>query len=299
MTRSIAAMAHSGQSGRADGEFTTPWRVSVETYGQQPGLPPYDRRSLADDRPLASRDGLRVHGRVGNVSCVDASGRTRWTHPCAGRPNAAHIAGGRVLVTTDSLEYTPWGHLGPALLLDLSDGTRIAELRGERGAALRGGRFLLGLEGYDFFDTWEHDRDGAVVDSWRSYGHYVVGTGIRVVEADRSVPTGSRVVRLLPGGVVERGPRLTDPMPPRPLVLDDGTILVLDAGVLRAVDRRLGATVLAELLPIAPDRASGHMGALRREGERVTAVIAEPFPGHQPTRYTVHTWTLNLQPPRA
>ncbi|MFD3756056.1 hypothetical protein [Streptomyces sp. NPDC058622] len=168
---------------------------------------------------------------------------------------------------------------------------------GERGAALPGGRFLLGLEGYDFYDTWEHDRDGTVLDSWRSYGHYVIGTGIRVVETDRRIPTGSRVVRLLPGGVIERGPALNDPTGPRPLVLDDGTILALDAGELRAVDRRLGGTVLAELLPIAPDRASGHICALSREGERVTAVIAEPLPGH-PTPYAVHTWTLRLHPPR-
>ncbi|MFD3328339.1 hypothetical protein [Streptomyces sp. NPDC058701] len=291
-------MTRSEHGGRAGGGSTAPWRVTVETYGQRPGPPPYDRRGVAAERPLASRDGLGVHGRVGAVSCVDAAGETRWTHRCAGRPNAAHIAGGRVLVTTDSLEYTPWGNLGPALLLDLSDGAKIAELRGERGAALPGGRFLLGLEGYDVFDTWEHDRDGAVVDTWRSYGHYVVGTGIRVVEADRAVPTSSRVVRLQPGGVIERGPRLNDPTPPRPLVLDDGTILALDAGVLRAVDRRLRGTVLAELLPIAPDRASGHVCTLRREGTQVTAVIAEPLPDQHPIRYTIHTWTLNLRPPR-
>ncbi|MER5869809.1 hypothetical protein [Streptomyces sp. NPDC002044] len=290
-------MAPSEQSGRTDREPTGPWRVSVEAYGRQPGLPPYDRRGFADDRPLASRDGLSIHGRSGTLSCVDAAGATRWTQECAGRPNAAHISGGRLLVTTDSLDYTPWGNLGPALLLDLSDGARIAELRGERGAALPGGRFLLGLEGYDFYDTWEHDRDGTVLDSWRSYGHYVIGTGIRVVETDRRIPTGSRVVRLLPGGVIERGPALNDPTGPRPLVLEEGTILALDAGVLRAVDRRLGATVLAELLPIAADRASGHIGALSREGERVTAVIAEPLPGH-PTPYAVHTWTLRLHPPR-
>ncbi|MFG2986578.1 hypothetical protein ACGFYQ_35960 [Streptomyces sp. NPDC048258] len=289
-------MVNLGEGGRAEA-FSAHWRVSVVGHARRTGRPPYEQYGAGDVRPLASRDGLRIHGGVGRVRCVDASGRTRWTHHCEGRPNAAHITGGRVLVTTDSLEYTPWGHLGPALLLDLSDGTQIAELRGERGAALRGGRFLLGLEGYDFFDTWEYDRGGVLTDSWRSYGHYVVGTGIRVVETDRNIPTGSRVVRLLPGGVVERGPHLTSPTAPRPLVLEDGTILVLDAGVLRAVDRGLGATVLAELLPSASDEASGRTEALRRDGEYITAVIAEPHPG-RPSRHTVHTWTMTLHPPR-
>ncbi|MGI5254723.1 hypothetical protein [Actinacidiphila glaucinigra] len=278
-------------SGRAERAEPGRWRVTVVDRHSAVGRPPY--LSRPDGRPLARRDDLRIQGATGEVSCVDVSGRTRWTHAFDGRPNAAHVSGGRVLVTTDSLEYTPWGFLGPALLLDLADGTLIAELRGERGAALRGGRFLLGLEGYDFFDTWQHDRDGATVDSWRSYGHYVVGTGVRVVEADRRHPTESRVVRLLPGGVIERGPRLTDSLAPRPVVLEDGTILVLDAGVLRAVDRSLAGTVLAELLPVAADKSSGLISELRLDGGRLTAVIGEPGPG-RPTTYTVHTWTLAL-----
>ncbi|MFF7209710.1 hypothetical protein ACFZAU_04115 [Streptomyces sp. NPDC008238] len=284
-------MPRQEESGRAEGADPGPWRVTVVDRHSAEGRPPYPWQP-PDGRPLARRDDLRIQGATGEVRCVEASGRTRWTHAFDGRPNAAHISGGRVLLTTDSLDYTPWGFLGPALLLDLADGTLVAELRGERGAALGGGRFLLGLEGYDFYDTWQHDRDGATTDSWRSYGHYVVGTGIRVVEADRRYPTESRVVRLLPGGEIERGPRLADPLTPRPVVLEDGTILVLDAGRLRAVDRRLAGSVLAELLPI-PDRASGYINSLRREGDRLTAIIAEPGPGH-PTTYTVHTWTLAL-----
>ncbi|MEU4951576.1 hypothetical protein [Streptomyces lavendulae] len=295
-------MANPEQSGRAQDRAqdtpSAPWRVGVVEYRQATGLPPYERHRAGKARPLASsRDGLHIHGAVGRVTCADGAGHTLWTHRCTGRPNAAHVSGDRVLVTTDSLDYTPWGHLGPALLLDLADGARIAELRGKRGAAVGGGRFLLGLEGYDAFDTRQYDRDASLVDSWRSYGHYVIGTGIRVVETDRGLPAGSRVVRLLPGGVIERGPRLSGPSAARPVVLEDGTILVLDAGVLRAVDRRLGATVLAELLPATAEEDPRRTVSLRREGGNVTAVIAEPRPGH-PNRYTVHTWTIALQPPR-
>lgn len=278
------------ESGRTEGAI--PWRVTVLNQRCEAGRPPYEPRH-PDGEPLARRGDLRVHGRAGEISCLDGAGRTRWTYACAGRANAAHISGGRVLVTTDSLEYTPWGHLGPALLLDLADGAPVAELRGERGAALSGGRFLLGLEGYDFFDTWEYDRDGNQVDAWRSYGHYVVGTGIRVVEADRRHPTGSRVVRLLPGGVIERGPRLTDPSAPLPLVLPDGTVLVLDAGVLRAVGRGLEEKVLAELLPVAPDQLHRYVGVLCRTGDRLAVTLAERRPDG-PAKYTVRTWELAL-----
>ncbi|WP_351227229.1 hypothetical protein [Streptomyces sp. NPDC002133] len=49
------------------------------------GRPPYEQ-PRPDGQPLASRDNLRIHGRVGEVSCVDDSGRTRWTHG-PGRPS--------------------------------------------------------------------------------------------------------------------------------------------------------------------------------------------------------------------
>ncbi|MET8543995.1 hypothetical protein ABZW03_25590 [Kitasatospora sp. NPDC004799] len=266
------------------------WRVTVLDHhrrggGRPQGLP---------EGPLAHRDGVELHVRNGGLACVDAAGTVRWQRPCPGRPNAAHLSSGRALVTTDSVEYTAWGHLGPALLLDLADGTTVAELRGERGAALGGGRFALGLAGYDAFDTRAYDRDGTLVDSWRSYGHYVVGGGLRVVETDRRHPTGSRVVRLLPGGRIERGPQLADPQAPAPLVLPDGTLLVLDAGVLRAVGRDLDDAVLAELLPLAPQEQPRFTGSLHRTADRLTVDLVERHPTRMGA-YTTHTWTLALR----
>ncbi|MEV7598099.1 hypothetical protein AB0O91_12050 [Kitasatospora sp. NPDC089797] len=268
------------------------WQVTVMDHRHEPGGRPQGR----PEGPLARRDGWEVHGGDGELSWVDPGGRVRWRQPCPGRPNAAHLSADRVLVTTSSFEYTAWGHLGPALLLDLSDGAPVAELRGEHGAALGDGRFVLGLEGYDAFDSWAHDRDGAVVDSWRSYGHYVVGGGLRVVETDRRRPTGSRVVRLLPGGAVERGPLLADAQAPAPLVLDDGTLLVLDAGVLRAVGRELDDAVLAELLPLPPAERHRFTGALRRTPGGLTATLVERHPTRMGS-YSTRTWTLGLRRP--
>ncbi|MFF2780042.1 hypothetical protein ACFVU3_34700 [Streptomyces sp. NPDC058052] len=267
------------------------WRAEAVDHRREEGPPPYERARRPGE-PLARRGEFAVHGAEGSVRATDAGGRTLWTHTFAGRPNAAHVSGGRVLVTTDSLEYTPWGFLGPAYLLDLADGRLVAELRGERGAARGGGRFLLGLEGYGIFETREYDRDGAETDRWASYGHYAVGTGVRVVEADRRVPTGNRVVRLLPGGTVSPGPRLDDPQPPKPVVLPDGTLLVLDGGVIRTVGRDLGTTVLARLRPLAAART---IRSLRWDGDLLVATVAEPHPA-DPTRYTVDSWAFRLSP---
>ncbi|GAA3058130.1 hypothetical protein GCM10017562_23810 [Streptomyces roseofulvus] len=265
------------------------WRAEAVGHRQAEGSPPYEwvrRRG----EPLARRGEFAVHGADGEIRATGTEGRTLWTRTFAGRPNAAHVSGDRVLVTTDSLEYTPWGFLGPAYLLDLADGRLVAELRGERGAALGDGRFLLGLEGYGIFETRAYDRDGAETDRWPSYGHYVVGSGVRVVEADRRIPTRGRVVRLRPGGTVVPGPRLNDPQPPRPVVLPDGTLLVLDGGAIRAFGRDLGTTVLAELKPLTDTRT---IRSLRWDGAALTATVAEPHPA-DPARYTVDTWTFRL-----
>ncbi|PVC71897.1 hypothetical protein [Streptomyces sp. CS081A] len=163
-----------------------------------------------------------------------------------------------------------------------------------RAAARGGGRFVLGLEGYGEFVTREYDREGAETDRWPSYGHYVVGTGLRVVEADRRLPTGNRVVRLLPGGTVVPGPPLSDPQPPKPVVLPDGTVLLLDGPAVRAVGRDLDTYVLADLGPAAGPRAAPTVRALRRDGDGLVAVVAEQHAA-EPTRYTVDTWTLTLR----
>ncbi|MFH8387871.1 hypothetical protein ACH4E7_44550 [Kitasatospora sp. NPDC018058] len=272
------------------------WRVTVLDQQSKRGLEPTHRVPV---EPFARRDDLVIGGRTFEITCTDTAGRVRWTHPIPGVPNAAHISSGRVLVTTGSVDYCAWGPLGPAYLLDLADGTLIAELRGERGAALGGGRFVLGLEGYDFFHTWQYDRDGDLTDTWHTYGHYVVGTGVRVVETDRGNPTGSRVVRLRPGGVIERSPLLlTAPQVGRPVVLPDGTVLLLDAGVLRAVGRDLTDTVLAELVTVPGGEGHRFTSTLEHTAaDRLTAVIREQNP-ERANKYISHTWTLALHPPQ-
>jgi hypothetical protein len=254
--------------------------------------------------PGQGASGLHELARAGNdriaadgqqISRLGADGRARWTYSCTARPREAYACDDRLLVVTDSLEYTPWGLLGPAFLIDLGDGSLVAQLRGDHGAAAGGGRFVLGLEGYDFFHTWLHDRAGATLMTWKSQGHYVVdpGESIRVIECDRATPTRSRVVRLLPGGEIERGPELSDGQVSRPVVLEDGTAVFADSGLLRAVDRDLRGAVLAALLPVAPGEAWRFRAQLELDGYLLTVTVDERTPD-APMRYTTYRWTYRV-----
>ena len=252
-----------------------------------------DPRGATDRLALVNGDRVVLDG--DRVVRLDARGDVKWRRPCGSRPRTAHVSGDRLLLLTDSLDYHVWGHLGPALLLDLDDGRLVAELRGESGAPLGDGRFVLGLEGYDVFDTWLHERDGSLTRTWRSCGHYVPDPdgAVRVVECDRRSPTRSRVVRLLQDGGIERGPRLSDGSVPPPVVLPDGTLLVLDAGVLRAVDRELDDRTLAELLHVPQGESWRFRGELALDGDRLTVTVDERPPGG-PAPSTARTWRLRV-----
>ncbi len=218
-----------------------------------------------------------------------------WRHECGARPRAVHVSADRVLVLTDSLDYHAWGILGPALLLDLHTGERVASLRGDRAAALDGGRFLLGLEGYGVFDTRLHDRNGRLVTTWPSYGHYVVDAGgVRVVECDRGRPAGSAVVRLLPDGSVERGHPLRDRQVGVPVVLADGTIVAFDGGALIAVGPDLRGEVLAELLDVGPDSWRFSANLEMRDDSLVVTVVERS--DEAPVEHRTHRVVCTLHP---
>lgn len=233
-------------------------------------------------RILAELDDGFVVARGQRILRVDCDGRPAWpdARTLPGIATRALVSGDRLLVTTDSLKYTAWGYLGPAVLMRALDGTVVAELRGNQLAALNGERFLLGLEGYDLFDTWLHDRDGKLVQAWRSCGHIVSdpdGTA-RVIELDRASPTRSHVVRLHPDGAIEHGPALDEGNASPPTVLDDGTIVFVDRGRLRAVDRQLSGALLADLLPIAPKDSWLHHARVARAGDMLITVVCERLP---------------------
>ena len=127
-----------------------------------------------ESRVLARIDGGFALSHEQTLRCVDDAGRDRWPpRHLASVPQSALAAGDRLLVLTRSVHYTSWGYLGPALLVDLVDGSLVAELRGDLAAVTADGRFLLGLAGYDVFHTWLHGRDGVLVRTWPTTGHAI------------------------------------------------------------------------------------------------------------------------------
>ncbi|HUQ05243.1 MAG TPA: hypothetical protein VM261_22220 [Kofleriaceae bacterium] len=236
---------------------------------------------------LVLDDGMII-SRGQRIVRVDPEGRRMWpeVRTLPGIATEACVSGDRLLVATDSLTYTHWGYDGPPCLLRLRDGSFVAELRQQsrRIAALDDdGHFLVTLAGYDVFDTWLHDRDGMELQRWRSSGHLVPdpdGT-VRVVEVDSQTPTRARVARLHRDGTIERGPELHDSQCSPPVILDDGRLVFVEGGRVRAIDRALSATYLADLAHVPEESHWLFDAHLARFGARVVVALCERLPEAQ------------------
>ncbi len=228
---------------------------------------------------------------------VNAAGDLLWPEPlrAKGRFREAYISGNRVIVTTFSKEYHSWGHLGPTLLLDREDGAMIRELGGETGAGLSRGRFIMGIEGYGYFETRLYDENGEQLREWRSYGHYIVDAdeSIRVVEAERRSPSNARVVRLLPNGKIEKGPPLVDGQASPPVVLSDGTAFFVDGGDLKSADVGLNVHTLNELIPMPADEQWRYHARLSMDQDLLVVKIGERTE-KMPIEHTLHRWNIRI-----
>lgn len=194
-----------------------------------------------------------------SLAKIGVDGRLLWKQalPIDGFVREACISSDRVVVTTNLKSYGPWGSMGPAFMLDLIDGRVVKKLIADRIAALSNGCFLLGLSGYDCFDTWLYDRAGEKRQSWRSYGHYIIGDDddIRVLELSGTKPSKASYVRLHRNGEVERGPHLKGVAYHRPVIFDDGVVVTLDGGDLYAYDKGLGAQRICAIFPYHEDKS--------------------------------------------
>ena len=143
----------------------------------------------------------------------------------------------------------PRSGIGFGYVASLADGTlRFTTQTGpiSKVAAVGGGAFLVGYQGYGAFETLRYDRDGRVAERWASHGHYLVGDGVRVVELENRLPSTMHLARLLPGGAVTRGDWLDGYYTSRPLLGADGTAYFFRKGVVLAA-RDLA---VAERLPL-------------------------------------------------
>lgn len=229
---------------------------------------------------------------------IDSQGNSLWKDVlnCPGVPNNAWVSDGRLLVTTNSEDYHAWGHLGPSILVDLTKGVIITELRGRHGEALSNGKFLLGLEGYDVFDTWLYDSDGRLVQQWNSYGHYVVGDNdeIRVIEQDRKMPTSAKVVKLKPDGRIEKGPELKACFASNPISLDNGDVIFENSGELRIVDPDLTEVAKLQLKNIS-EGESWRFHSRISSNENMFKVCILERSAEPPIEYQIHEWLIELK----
>ena len=276
-----------------------PFRI-IET-SQSSGFPEYveNRPDSVEWTRLYQDKDASVEARNRELILIDPNGKNSWQAPVVfdGIPTAVHASGDRLLVMTDSLEYTAWGMLGPAILLRREDGTKTAELRGQRGKCYGNGHFLLGLEGYDVYNTWLYNGEGVLLQEWRSYGHYTVlaDGSVLVIECDRNIPTGSRIVRLIPDGSIERGSLLKDGQVSAPVSLENGTLLFVDSGILCAVDGNLKLETVTQLLKV-PEREAWRFSAnLKLDKFNLDIKILERTT-EAPIKYTTHHWAIQLEP---
>ncbi len=132
----------------------------------------------------------------------------------------------------------PRSGIGFGYVVSLTDGSlRFTTSKGpiSKVAALGGGAFLVGYQGYGAFETLRYERDGRVHTRWASHGYYVVeGDDVRVIEMENVLPSKMRLVRLLAEGAVEKGARLKGYYTSEPYLQADGTLLFFRAGELLA-----------------------------------------------------------------
>lgn len=245
-------------------------------------------KKIDDDRFIIFKDKT--------VSFVDSKGNKIWKNSikCNGIPNDAKISKDRLILTTNSEDYHSWGHLGPAILIDLNSGTIIKELRGLKAESLNNGKFLLGLEGYDVFNTWLYDKNGELLDEWRSYGNYLIlDKDIFVIENDRCNPTSAYVTKLCANGKVENGKKLKTSSSSNPILLNNGNFIFENSGELNIIGPNLKEIGNFKLLNYNKRESWCFYSKIEKEKNIITVTILERS-AEPPIDYKTHTWEIAI-----
>ena len=170
----------------------------------------------------------------------------------------------------------PRSGMGRAYGLDLATGAHLFTSEphpATEAISLGQGRFLVGVQGYDAFESWLVERNGEISRTWPGQGRYLPDAGgqVHVVEMENRLPSKMHFTTLRMDGTVERGPWLDGYYTSSAARLDDGSIVFWRNGALQAVTPEGELRRLLET-DAAPDH---HVwpGDLATDGERVWFVI--------------------------
>jgi len=253
--------------------------------------------SISNKRVLAQIDNGKIIANGDFLYLANDDGINQWQQPlnCNAKPSNAYLSQDRILLTTQTHHFHSWGTLGPALLIDLNTGGVITVLEGDNAAALKNGSFILGLEGYDYFDTWLYDRNGHRLCHWRSYGQYVVNENddITVLECDRKTPTSTRIAQLKLDGSLTYGERLKDGVVSNGLLLKNGDIVFVELGTVRIIDHNLQPQYSLSLLDISQKNSWAFSASVSFLNEDVLIKICQRSI-ESPIEYTNHEWLLSI-----
>ena len=124
--------------------------------------------------------------------------------------------------------------------------------------------------------------DRALTASWASHGHYAIkDDDVRVVELENVLPSKMHLVRLLPGGSVQKGAWLDGYATSRPLVRADGTLVFFrDGSLYVARDLSIDASVVLcapnetlHTLPVVGDRESAYVSYVRESDSHRSGLL--------------------------
>jgi hypothetical protein len=146
------------------------------------------------------------------------------------------VSGDRVLAVFADMPRTG---MGVGYCLDLATGALVyttpAAPYGRLFPGPLDGQFVIGMQGYGWFNTMLVDRDGDVLLTWKSHGIVISRDPLRVVELENQVPSRSHIATLRRDGSVQRGAHLPGYYTSPVVVAPDGTaVFWRDDAVIRA-----------------------------------------------------------------
>jgi hypothetical protein len=230
------------------------------------------------------------------LAIIDSVSNRIWNKQliCPGMPNKICISGKRMMVSTRTENYHSWGFLGPMILVNLEDGEIIKVLKGEEAAAFSGGRFIVGLEGYDYFHSWLYNSEGDIIQTWRSYGHYIISdNSIRVIEKHRMIPTNSHIVRLDLNGEIEKGTKLFSYETSEPIIFQNENFIFVNSGKLLVINSGLESILTLTLLNISENESSRFSSKVSFHNNRIDVDIYERSKEER-TQYLRYHWLIEI-----